>query len=308
MVNKIIKLGFSDAGVFFNNITDFKQKDRIIKNGVVIGKRNYQNDSFKEVLIHVNHVSNLLHVMCNKRPVPSFRKVIWGRDEEIHNLAKQSYVKINGLKTNSFHDDNIFLFSETIQKAYSSWNSWKTNVVIGWHKLYQIMGDEWFECFVSYVNNDLKLNVHETKLEDLLVTLANDWGDMKYSRDINPKFNKSFDELIGCKINGYSFTYLTKTPKEKITVNSLLKNTTIKGVSTESYSFSENYTQGVDKYYKDKSNYFKLSGEIVVPINDETLENILNNKVICKFLDGGFAHILDIKNINDFNSEDYIKL
>lgn len=305
-------VNFTDAGLFFNDISGMDQKDRIYENGRDIGSRSkFSKRTFGNGLIHVNHVSNLLHVMTNRRPVPSFRKVKWGINEELMECAKNSFVSLDGLKENSFNDPNIMLKGEAIQRTYASWDSWRGYGDNNWFKIRNWMLKEQYDKFITFLGEKFSISPETHSFEETRTALNNVYGST-YSDAIHNKFNKD----VGYKFESKGmFRYITlcvnnadgkyeKSVKETI---NCYKQSNASRVNTRGISTVKFMKIGEKKYVKN-SNYFKISGNLCIPVSENVLNEINNGIPICTFLDNGIAYIDSVVEASDFNTKNFIKL
>ena len=85
---KYLILEFNNAGFFINHRGT---KDKIYD---IDGSRKRSNQDNFEEPIHVNHISNMIHVLFGERPAPSNRFTFYGRVDYLFEKAQNSFIKI----------------------------------------------------------------------------------------------------------------------------------------------------------------------------------------------------------------------
>ena len=167
MQDKYITVNFKDAALFLNKgkkisdyVNDFSSSKKWLKrNEHELAKETIKyftvqdKEVFLKDLIRFEQVSNMLHVLCGYRPVPTYRKTFLDRKriKEIDDIAKNGIYKLSNICYYHANDDNKILpICETIlgkkwilnaniqnglntlTKDYKSFSG-----DITWHTLYQ---------------------------------------------------------------------------------------------------------------------------------------------------------------------------
>lgn len=266
MSEKFIKIKFCNAKFFQKNIKtkDFVANLDINSKGKFILKHSKRVDepvnSFKEP-ITVHQVSNVLHTLIGERPVPSFRKTFYKRNEDIFNLALDSFVKIDSpiVKTKRKGEDIETFISEMTKLDKMAWNSWSKPQSIQWFKIEKFMGEH-FEEFVNLMNESLGYNVLTKPFESLI-------GICTY----NSNLNKVIDFLNENKKTPLVIFFSKfDSDRSEITRNTKLGETVLSGIDYVNF----------------------LSGEIIVPYNEDFANMIVKNST--NILDGGYAEIVGV--------------
>lgn len=214
------------------------------------------NSCFKEP-ITVHQVSNMLHTLIGERPAPSFRTTFYTRNNEVFELANNSFIKINSPKTEKTVKGELVetFIEETIKLDKASWNSWSKPSVIHWFKVKKLLGEN-FDTFIDLLNEVLDYNA-TTKPFENLVNIYSIYGS---------KLDKSISFLKGISRTPI-INFLTKPDPDRseITKNGLLGETVVAGVDIA---------------------YF-LDGEILVPFNQSFVDKLI--KTTTNILDGGLV-------------------
>jgi hypothetical protein len=282
MDDKYIKISFKNAKLFPKNI---KTKDvvtnlTIDNKGKFILKHSKRaekiNSCFKEP-ITVHQISNMLHTLIGERPVPSFKKVFYSRNEEIFKLANNSFIKINSPKTTKTVNGELIetFINETITTDKASWNSWSKPKVIHWFKIQKFLGEN-FDTFIGLLSEVLDYNATTKPFEEL-VNIYSIYGS---------KLDKTISFLK--EINRTPIiNFLTKleSDRSEITKNGLLGETIVSGIE----------------------NVYVLDGEILVPFEQSFVDKLVKTRT--KILDGGFVKIEGFYYLDELeDTSSFIKL
>ncbi len=267
MSKKYIKLSFESAKLFPKNIRtkDFTSRLETTKKGKLYFKRIRRSDleevNFVEP-ITVHQISNMLHTLVGKRPIPSFRMTYYDRDEQIFNIANNSLLKINTPKVfkkikDSIHETYI---EEFIRVNKSANDSWRKPQTIQWFKVEKMMGNH-FNEFITIINDELGYDVLSKPFESLL----------------------NMDNKCGGKLIK-TLKFLTEKKKTPI-VNFLTRETMDRSEITKSTLLGETINSGIDVMYV-------LDGEILVPYEEEFVNRLI--KSATNILDGGYVEIIGV--------------
>lgn len=287
-MNKYLILNFKSAKLFRKKNVNLNKKCKDIS----YTSYNNTNTDRKDIEpfvedITVHQISNMLHVLFNERPVPSMRKVFYKRNEDIFNLAQESYLKIDTpvfKRENKKEKSEYFdFYNEFIQTKKAKWNSFSI-VALNWKIVEEYISDlNKFDMFVNYLNNILDMNVTSLPFMKIIEMVQDLHKDERLKIYEVIKNMKKIDGLI------YVFGQFKDGKFGKIDPS---KITSAPGRSYKTI------TNGVDKYSS-------LNGQIIIPINNEMIEILENNSKGCAtILDGGFVWIDSIKNANNIPNLD----
>jgi hypothetical protein len=267
-MGKYIKLTFRNAKLFVKNVRtkDFIMKVPVKKRGRLIfkhAKRKNNGKNFREP-ITVHQISNALHTLISERPVPSFRKTFYSKDEHIFDLANRSYLRISSPKIEKVTKDGTFesFIDEFILVKKSAWNSWKNFPVIHWFKIRKYMGNH-FDEFVNRLNGVFGYDVTTEPFENLLNS---------YEKH-GSKLDDTINWLLTIKKTPIT-VFLTQTKFDRSSITCSISN-----------GLGETITSGVDKVKI-------LNGEILVPYDEYFVNRLTKNAT--NILDGGLLKIIGI--------------
>ena len=259
----------------------------------------WDKNLFDKSLIGFEQVSNMLHVLCGCRPVPTFKETIRKRLDIIDNITKNVWCKINNLYyyTNKEgikypicdftqgkkipHNSNrkdlmtSSLYGGTFKGAYITWDSFKKHYYYFDNEKYNQVINKLIEWYGKPTIKE------DYSLADLLITLATDRGlrseMLNFFKD---KGMKVIEDIINCKDKTSPFNQSGENRNDNYNLARMPINT------------APTY-----KLY--------LNGEFIVPIEDSNIYNVIMNGVrYCTFLEGGCVRI---KNTIDNIDEDYLE-
>lgn len=252
-MKKIIKITFKNAKLF-----PFDKNGKDFVSDMGIRNKRIEQLMFKEP-ITVHQISNMLHKMMGERPVPSFRTVCYDRQEDIFQMAQNSFLKINTIKKYNKKKDRFEFPKEIIRVKKSVHDGWNPVPAIFWAKIKKQMGDK-FNEFIMRFSDLMGYNV-----------LTKPFIDYKSCGVDDPKFNVLYNWLEEIKFKSIG-NYLTKdgTNSSDLTKGGVLMETVVSGIA----------------YINN------LSGVIYVPVTEEQLERFIYNTAT--ILDGGLAEIVGV--------------
>lgn len=263
----LLLLKFKDAGWFPNHL--IQPKDFIYDIG---GK--YRREKTKNVEpLTSNQISNVLHVLMGERPVPTYRKSIFKRDESIYQTAKNALVKINPYKVG---DD---LITETISSKKIVTDSYSNGELVTWELIRRLLiscrdKDLTYKYFISEIEGILNIsNIEKVMNAEYACKLLRRCKDARYKSLVVKLKDNSKMPLAKAISEGGKLTY-SSNPATYYVIN--------RGI-----------TQVVN-----------LSGEIIFRLTKEQLERIRNGKGSCTLLDGGLVYITDCVREDEFNLEE----
>lgn len=250
--------------------------------------------------IGVDQLSNVLHVMCGLAPVPTKRKSIFTRNEELYNIAKNSYIKYDkGCNNDIDRKSEMFQASKYAENSHL--------------KVSTKIGDEVYSGFYNwayflrrfYKNKDMLekiLNFFNKVLssENVMKDYKFDEFVIEFHKHLSDDDVKAFDgenrktySGVGSPLGGPFYTVIFETKKPTSTNTVYFQSTPILTLH------SVEYKKG------------KLSGTIIIPIeNEDIIEQIRKCGCNPTILDGGLVTIVGLKNrINETILEtDYVKI
>lgn len=325
-MSKYIKLIFKDASIFPKLKKDdfflkqFETKDQVL----LPGKHKYntkirfsrEDIPFYKEYITVYHISNVIHSLFGERPVPKNRKVIYPIIDKYFKMSENSYLKIYEYIENNIGDkislrstgksgeitkkinDEIFeikigrelikvsssdiipnLHVDTIQVKKPFNDSWNPNVVVTWLLIKDYIGDELFTEFISLLKL-LDINTETTLLKAITEIRE---------KVINNEEYKKFEEKL--KFNKKSNLILYINGRNDTNGNLIYPNL---------FSMAKETTHCVNTAI---SKSLKLSGEIIIPVENLDIDKLRNSKGSATILDGGIVYIKGIIQEHNFNED-----
>lgn len=281
------------------------------------GKRtNFASIKDNPIRITYKQISNVLHVLCGCRPVPSYRKSFLKSVPVIDEIAKTAYIKFANSTTYTTKDGETKYCIEFTEGKKLPWDSHakiktynkdKTicvNGYITWSLLYKRYGiyrkesyDELLRLFAKTYGDTIENIKKKYSLLDFLIEL---------SKDIYDKA-----ELVDY-FNSFKCTAM---------VNILNSKGDEKVIRTSNFSvFNTNQADNLAALCINTNPTYKicLSGEVCLFIDDQdekqrdVLYEMLNGTHYATFLDGGYVHNLRCDNyeISDYEllNDGFIKI
>ena len=264
-MSQFLILEFRNAGLFRKDPRK-RSKDKMFDMGVRSDR--YLAQEYVEP-ITVNQMSNVLHVLMGERPKPSLRYTPYDRVERIYNIALESYIKIDSAK-NSFGE----YYAETVQLKKAVGNSWNPQVQVSWLRLQRYLGDEFYTQFIKVIVSVFKVVIEDVTTLEIRELCLN---------TIDKRLDKIFELAIEQKL-----TPLSDYFRSKIMVSTI--NATRKTPVT--------VVTCIDKI-------IRLNGQLIVPVSDEDIQIIRNNKGCATILDGGIVYIKGLKSANLLNVDGF---
>jgi hypothetical protein len=282
---KYLVLSFKNAGWFPNNKRGSKDHTYEVyfdekKNGFFVKRDNRKNIPSYVEPITIHHVSNMLHVLFGERPKPSLRKTPIPKVDDIFNIAKNSYLKIDNYQYSNNKGDN-FPVTEIIKTKKSVHNSHVDDNFETWVRLRLFLGNDF-----EYVLSELKqiLNDDDLLNKTLKETVVLIKKNILIENNSTIFKNKKLEELI---------LFLKEKRKQPIVNLFVGYNFNKKGDVVEAkhamgdgtYPNKLTLMGGIEKICR-------LSGEIIVPIENEFwIEKLNKSKGFAKILDGGLVTV-----------------
>lgn len=272
---KYLFLKFKNAG-FFRSA--FASKDFVFD---LNGKTKRKESVHYVEPITVHQISNALHVLMGERPAPSLRKTLLKRIDDIFDMANNGYLKINTIQIPNKKNGTFRYPEESITIRKAVYNSYSTAPeTINWERVRRLLEYDLYNQFLSILNELFKENVRENYTCVDAVSKLREFhrNNEKVVDFVNLLDKKDKTPMIDF-INGRQKPSKSNPNGAKPTFN--MNDRTL--ITTNS---------AVDKITK-------LSGEIIIPINDFYLEKIRSNKGIATLMDGGLLWIEDVIDSDD---------
>ena len=245
--------------------------------------------------IHVNHVSNLLHVLMGERPVPSYRvynKSFLKRDDTIYGYAKGCRVRIDNVisKVDSKTGEVVKAYPTelmTTQKTVldSFMPSGKTFKCGKEDKPIKSDNLTWDRLSV-YLGDDLYLSLHNIMVDKE--------GKEYYKKPFQDVFEKHF----GCA-EFKKFGALCKQSKRTEAFNLFTGSMQQKGFWSDTGYDGENKLKYINNIQSAPEVVSRVSGRIFVPVDDDGRNRILSGSGIASLLEGGVAVVSDVVRMSD---------
>lgn len=287
-MKKYLVLEFSDARLF-REFNTRKLKDYYLDYGYPEDRINQRY--FTEP-ITVYQVANLIAVLMGERPSPSLRKTYFKRYEPALDIAKNSYIRVDEYK---YLDQKFGVeryISESMQLKKSAKNSWGTLNYFSWEKIRKFLGQDegLLEFFVSELSNYLNIEdctkIPVKKIREILISDLS----VYYNQDLNDLNDKGFNELIETKPfpDGLRNLFLTLNGDIKFNDSVYLQR---KGFLKSLLLKKSDWTRfkGIERLIQldISANVICLSGELIIPLEENELQKIRNGDCCATFLDGG---------------------
>lgn len=266
-MNKFLILKFRNAKLFRNSP---KCGDYVFD---VTGQRKRAGQQQFVEPITVYQISNLIHVLFNERPVPSFRKSFITNIDHYFDMAQKSYIKVNGIKRFNKTKNEEQYVKEFLSTKKSVYNSYNPNPIINWEVVKQYC-EENFNDINTLMEQILGFKPQDLPFDKVRLILQ--------TKDITELTNSLKEK----KLTGLA-NYL---------LNDKCASEMIKKVSSSLIN-----NNGVDSVVI-------LNGEIIVPVSDEDLIKLSNSKGTATILDGGFVWIDSIKTENEISDYGFTKV
>jgi hypothetical protein len=252
--DKYLVLEFNSAKLFRNHKATKDRCFNIFDGGDI--SRLSTPKQFKEP-ITMYQISNMLHVLFNERPAPTFRKSIQKRLDWIDDLANSSFLNIDSIKIHNNKKDTWIYPKESILIKKAVPDAWNPSVSIDWFIIKRYTSEH-YDWFINEVNNILSMNSCISIPYKVVNSML-----MESDKGILETF---FIELKNRGLSGIRYYILDDSKTCEITKK--YNKTAITVIN------------GIDKV-------IKLKGEIFVPINDEYLSKLREGKGVATLLDGG---------------------
>lgn len=283
-MKEFMLLRFQDAVLFRNNI---KTKDKLFLGPKDKGEPRKGFPQFESYLTH-HQISNVLHVLFNERPVPFFGACVYKKQERLVEKAKNSFLKLNVSTwvTKEGKQKNVTEFYQTRKPFYNS--NAKINHLT-WDLIQQHLSEH-YEPFVEM----LKIATNHPNPRGLSVEEV----PVVFQKSDKHKEKEALLDYLKDRKNGKTGVFHWLREESELYKNKPLemaKDTIAKGLRLVVGS-------GIDK------TTIRLSGTLIVPLDEEDKEILKNSSGVATVLDGGLVWIEQVVPGNRLSAEGYQKV
>ena len=282
-------LNFENAGLILTSYTTKAANKNFVRN-CFGGQGQYEEVGGHDLKTPIPYtlLSNVLHVLCGKRPVPTKQFSFFERNKTLDEIAKKSYVHYN---FKPLDEEGKMQFYEQWQTAKVAFNSkrkisttFKTvqgdKTYLGHYSnsyLYQTFSNkDDYKKFCDFLSELVGKDFHRFNLSDFVMEISKQWG--------NAYFEEKFDKFLSENES------IEKALKVWVSV--------FRG-KEEKRENHGHYTRTPVMNIKGINRKVTLHGQIMCPIDDEQILNdIRNNGGSARLLEGGFVYI--DKLLNDY--------
>jgi hypothetical protein len=274
MPKKAILIRFCNASLFTNRR---RTSDKVV-DGTERRKRD-QVPQFDvpEGYIHLNHVSNLLHVLMGERPVPSLRKSMARPDPGILNAARQSRFRMEEISRQE---------TKTVRKAVN--DAWNTVT-----QFYYLNGKNVKVKGGLLYPSRLKRFLGEHLYQQFYDLVESYSGGKKLGDDISVQQGIELLNQHSTDPEVRNFVEACKNARRKDLVNLIGPDGNVQAISLHQGTGSKLNILLVNAGVEEVSRY---SGVLFVPVEDEGLLLRLNHGTgVGTFLEGGCAFLCGVE-------------
>ncbi len=287
-MSKYLILNFRDAKLFRKfNKDKVNRRCKDFSFDVVTGK--YKSRDFLPAFVEpitVHQVSNMLHVLFNERPVPSFRQCLYPRVDRYFEMAQNSYLKIDTPKLNRDGEDYYYETNHVKKGVHDSWNPAPR---VNWEIVRRFMDDEEkLKIFINKLNEVLDVNSESLSFLNIREMVGNLSIDKRLSL---------YDTILDLKNVTAMIDYFGSYKGDGVFIKP------VDCAITRRYN---KMTQLVNMGLETSIN---LSGQIIVPVTEEDITRLKTiSKGCATILDGGMVWIDSVKDGSNISVEDFIQV
>lgn len=267
-MNNYLVLKFRNAKLFRNK----KSKDFVFD--LTSQRQRAGEPQFIEP-ITIYQISNLLHVLFGERPIPSNRISLYKKNDYYFEKAKETYLKVEGHKRFNKNKEQYEFVTEFLSTKKATWNSFQPQSQINWEIVKNYVGNENLKWFLTDVEQILGIKPYSLPFNKIRIEL------LKHNTE------ELFNKLREHNLTGLVQYILDR--KNSYQVTSKEKHTAL------------NINNGVE-------NVILLRGEILVPVSEEDIERLKENKGCATILDGGMVWIEGIVNSDHLSIDGFEKV
>jgi|GEM_PF-2734738 len=290
-------LNFNNA-LWFPHSAYSKDKIKNFHTGEII-QRKEQRMFAAPITVH--QISNVLHVLVGDRPVSFFRKSVYGRNEEIFELAKKSYLY---LKPYQFVDKygNIKNIEETLSTTKGVHNSWRKSYTFTWSLIERRFGYENFQWFIKELEENIGFNPLSISINEVLPFVNKEKFRKNFYYEKVIKKDKEGNDKDGYTSHG-EFVKMGLSSLGWLMISHEDEHAQRSAVNL---ALSKNPTSlmvlsGIEKVVS-------LSGKIYVPLPDDIRQKIEDNKGVASLLDSGVVWIDSVQSESDMEWDGFVNV
>lgn len=298
-----IVLEFNSAKIHVVGETKKKIIDKINEFGVQKDRVNVVRDN-DPIHITYKQISNVLHVLCGYRPVPTYRKTLMKRVSVLDDIAKNSYICIdNSVKYSITNNETgvttVKYYSEITQGKKSPYNS---------HVQTKTFSSDFTNCTSGYLTWSYLYKRYgiyrKNEYNELINLFEKTYGDT--FKNIKKKY-RFYDFLLELRDDKYDktelFDFLKKLPCVPLI-------DVLKGKDGNTSALNVNKGNNLAALCINTNPVYEVTifGKIIVMIDDkyeEVLDHIINGTGCATFLDDGVVMIKSIDYIEDSDFNEY---
>jgi len=264
-MQKYLILEFRNAGLFR------KHRNTRDKMFDLFDKKDRKDEPEFVEPITVYQISNMLHVLFGERPKPINRETCYDSLSYIFDKALNSYIKID-----SYKDKKDKFASEKIQLKKSVWNSWAKQSYMNWSRVKKLLEEqELIDKLINTLSDVFNCSIEEIPFDKVVEMLLN--KDDERIKDLFVFLNKKGKKPL------YDSIYGNESEKLSINANNRTQITVVSGLDS----------------------IIRLKGQILVPVSDDDIEKIRQNKGCATILDGGLVYIKSIESSYSINTQGF---
>ena len=247
-------------------------KDYVILSNTVRAKRIDVGKRFLEPLTY-HQVSNMLHVLFGERPCSTLRNTIYQRIPYYDDMAMNTLLKIT---TPEIESEKKNYGEEAIILNKAIWRSWNPNPHITWEVIRRYLAED-FQWFLSEIEREFGVDPFSLTFNECKERI----------RD-TPLFNVILIDELGKRKKGGLSAYLkndSSASEITRTIGRIVYHT-VKGIA----------------------DICRISGKLLVPIDNDDIDKLNYSTGVATLLDGGVVYIIGIYNADEISDEGYVKM
>lgn len=263
--------------------------------GRSVSHKRYSYD-FNHMTFHVSQISNMLHVLCNERPVPTLRQHagVLKRCDAVYDLAKDSRIKVETPSQSVVSGGKSLYPKETFTIRKCKANSWRANgEVIEVGGIKRKIGDGYltWDNICAYLDFELFADLHR-----ILLRVCLDYR----SRTVKEVFETYYaDEelqsfLDTCASNNktslFNLLSMSVVGNKGVELGRIVKSSEY--ISDRALKYKSLLTTGIETVYN-------LSGYIYVPVSKNDIDMFKKGNGFATLCEGGVVHIEKIVKLSD---------
>jgi len=238
---------------------------------------------FESYLTH-HQISNVLHVLFNERPVPFFGACVYQKQDRLIEKAKNSFLKIE-VPTWVTKKGDVREIKEICRTRKAFWNSNAKITNLTWDLIEAYLKEHYGDFITMLIEATGHSNIRKVPVEDV--------PDI-FKQSLNSASKQALlshfrERKVGK--TGVVNWLRNKTPTDKNDPMEMAKDSIAKGLMLV-------VPNGIDKT-------IRLSGTLIVPLDEEDKEVLENSAGVATILDGGLVWIERVVSGNRLSIEGY---